>query len=432
MKKFMCAIFILLMTIFINVPNIIADESNVCSYGDGKKTTEENPAFSLTIDKSGNISIDQSIYDISHSQIKPFLMQNLESTTGEIKVSDKALQYQELELSEYCPKRIYMCEYEIMTHNTGLFNLFTEGSVDNAFIEKEIYLFGSEEAANSHSELKDLKNGEVKVGSGKLDQFLFFNSWCNVGSSIGNITHNNTAYWLGVAEFFITFGSPYQLTCFTTASTTALTTQLYNASDFYIRSKKCDWYYSQGDQMTYSLTCPNLAAYQKRYFTQLEGYDACKDDDAGCISQWLTIANETEDQIRNYCNSILSKYNYDGSDQQFCIEDCLNISNNIISAKRSVGLISDETPECGFSGRLLVWVSNILRWIKYILPVAVIILSILDFIKAIGSDKDDEMKKAQGKFIRRLIAAALVFIIPFVIEFILDKMGFGYNDCGLF
>ena len=50
----------------------------------------------------------------------------------------------------------------------------------------------------------------------------------------------------------------------------------------------------------------------------------------------------------------------------------------------------------------------------------------------IGADKEDEMKKAQKKFIIRLIAAALVFIIPLIIEFILTKMGFEYNGCAIF
>ena len=59
-------------------------------------------------------------------------------------------------------------------------------------------------------------------------------------------------------------------------------------------------------------------------------------------------------------------------------------------------------------------------------------MGILDFIKAIVADKDDEMKKVQGRFVKRLIAAALVFIIPLIIEFVLTKMGFDYNDCGLF
>ena len=80
---------------------------------------------------------------------------------------------------------------------------------------------------------------------------------------------------------------------------------------------------------------------------------------------------------------------------------------------------------------MLVWLNNIVRWAKYILPVIVIILGILDFIKAVGSDKEDDMKKAQGKFMKRLIAAALVFIVPLILEFILEKMGFNYNSCGI-
>ena len=86
---------------------------------------------------------------------------------------------------------------------------------------------------------------------------------------------------------------------------------------------------------------------------------------------------------------------------------------------------------CGFSQRLIHWIANIIRWVKYIIPVAVIVLGILDFIKAMSANKEDEMKKAQQRFIRRLIAAALIFIAPFIIEFVLDKLGFAANGCGI-
>ena len=77
-------------------------------------------------------------------------------------------------------------------------------------------------------------------------------------------------------------------------------------------------------------------------------------------------------------------------------------------------------------------VMTVLKYVQtYSWPVAVIVLGILDFIKAIATDKDDEMKKAQKRFIIRLIAAALIFIIPFIIEFVLDKMGFIANGCGI-
>ncbi|MDO4963845.1 MAG: hypothetical protein Q4E75_07120, partial [bacterium] len=58
-------------------------------------------------------------------------------------------------------------------------------------------------------------------------------------------------------------------------------------------------------------------------------------------------------------------------------------------------------------------------------------LGILDFIKAMSQDKDDEMKKAQKRFVIRLISAALIFILPFILEFILNKMGIDANGCGI-
>ena len=91
----------------------------------------------------------------------------------------------------------------------------------------------------------------------------------------------------------------------------------------------------------------------------------------------------------------------------------------------------DYSATCGFSENLIGWINNILNIVKYILPVLVIILGIIDFIKAIASDKDDEMKKAQGRFAKRLIAAALAFIIPFIIVFVLEKFGFVAEGCGV-
>ena len=52
---------------------------------------------------------------------------------------------------------------------------------------------------------------------------------------------------------------------------------------------------------------------------------------------------------------------------------------------------------------------------------------ILDFIKAIASESDDEMKKVSARFAKRLIAAALIFIIPFILDFILRMFNIGLD-----
>ncbi|MBQ9072536.1 MAG: hypothetical protein IJY25_05215 [Bacilli bacterium] len=163
----------------------------------------------------------------------------------------------------------------------------------------------------------------------------------------------------------------------------------------------------------------------RTYATYIETLDTfwknCENNVSSC-KDYSTL----KDKVSNLCNSLTKYADYEKSD---CLKSCLNFKDDIINIEDT----SEDTGSCGFSQRLLAWIANIVRWIKYIIPVAVIVLGILDFIKAVGADKDDELKKAQGKFIKRLIAAALIFIIPFIIEFVLDKMGFGeyISGCGI-
>lgn len=142
-----------------------------------------------------------------------------------------------------------------------------------------------------------------------------------------------------------------------------------------------------------------------------------------CSIEQKNKYNQAKNKIKQFCYSKMANSQYFDP----CLKSCLEL-NDLISSTE--GKSSDEF-NCGFSEKLIMLIANIIKWVKYIIPVIAIVLGILDFIKAIASDKDDEMKKAQGKFIKRLIAAALVFIIPFIIEFILTKMGFIVNGCGI-
>ena len=61
-----------------------------------------------------------------------------------------------------------------------------------------------------------------------------------------------------------------------------------------------------------------------------------------------------------------------------------------------------------------------LNLVKIIVPVLVIVLGSLDFVSAIFSQDDGNMKKAQTKFIKRLIIAVAIFVAPSILKFILD------------
>ena len=86
---------------------------------------------------------------------------------------------------------------------------------------------------------------------------------------------------------------------------------------------------------------------------------------------------------------------------------------------------------CGgeeFPYMLAQFTSSCVTIIKIIVPIILIILGVIDMLKATSSQKEDEMKKAQNAFIKRLISALLVFFIIAIVQFtfnILSNTGFG-------
>ena len=81
-------------------------------------------------------------------------------------------------------------------------------------------------------------------------------------------------------------------------------------------------------------------------------------------------------------------------------------------------------------------INEILMYPKIIVPILLILLGTLDFAKAVISSKEDEMKKAQSKFITRIIAAVGVFFVPALVDLIMQLAdivweGTGFYSCGL-
>lgn len=69
----------------------------------------------------------------------------------------------------------------------------------------------------------------------------------------------------------------------------------------------------------------------------------------------------------------------------------------------------------------LGWLLNmILNYIKIIGPVLVVILSSIDFIKAVIGTDEKAMKEAQSKLIIRLVAAIALFLVPTLVQLLLS------------
>ena len=77
-------------------------------------------------------------------------------------------------------------------------------------------------------------------------------------------------------------------------------------------------------------------------------------------------------------------------------------------------------------------ISRIIRIIKILVPIILIVLGMIDYGKAVVSGKEDVMKKCSSAFVRRCIAAVLIFLTVALVQFgfgILGDTGNELFDC---
>jgi len=185
--------------------------------------------------------------------------------------------------------------------------------------------------------------------------------------------------------------------------------------------------YCIGDNCSTTGICENYDVLIDNLETVISGYSSASSVQKKDI---LNEYNQKKDELNSFCVSALSNLNYS---EGGCLEKCLKNAELIAEIEKANGLRTDydDKAKCGIGTSIVNMVYNVLKWAKYIAPALVIILTMLDFIKAIAAQNDDDMKKAQGKFVKRLIVAALLFLLPLIINFILQTFGLYDSSCDI-
>lgn len=86
--------------------------------------------------------------------------------------------------------------------------------------------------------------------------------------------------------------------------------------------------------------------------------------------------------------------------------------SNILTIENCIKLFSD-------SPKLLNMIKTIVNATKIGIPILLVGLGTLDFSKAIFEGSEENMKKAQGKFIKRLMIGVCIFLIPTLLKLFL-------------
>ncbi len=74
----------------------------------------------------------------------------------------------------------------------------------------------------------------------------------------------------------------------------------------------------------------------------------------------------------------------------------------------------------GIPARFIRITKFLYNFIQVLVPVVIVILGILDLVKSIAGQKEDEIKKGQQTFIKRLIGAVVVFFVFAIIKFLVS------------
>lgn len=86
---------------------------------------------------------------------------------------------------------------------------------------------------------------------------------------------------------------------------------------------------------------------------------------------------------------------------------------------------------CGGEGIVIIkTISSILTVIQIAVPILLIIFGSIDLMKAVMAGKEDEIKKSQGTFVKRAIAAVIVFFIPTIVGLLLNLLPVGEIEIG--
>lgn len=91
-------------------------------------------------------------------------------------------------------------------------------------------------------------------------------------------------------------------------------------------------------------------------------------------------------------------------------------------------ILAVEDAVCGTTtipGALVSVIRTVYTLIKVAIPLILILMGMLDLGKAVISQKEDDIKKQQGIFVKRLISAALVFFVFAIVQLVVNIIDTG-------
>ena len=138
----------------------------------------------------------------------------------------------------------------------------------------------------------------------------------------------------------------------------------------------------------------------------------------------LKILTPSDDLYKKYNDEYkktVENAKYDSPFEQVEIDEDSKYDNNVDSKDDNDIDLSGCIIDKGTLS-IIYWIMNIIRIGGVIL---LVVLGMLDFVKAAASGEQEEMKKSKSKFVKRLIACVVLFFVPIIVEILVGLVNLG-------
>ena len=101
----------------------------------------------------------------------------------------------------------------------------------------------------------------------------------------------------------------------------------------------------------------------------------------------------------------------------------------ILNLNKVSALTLDGATDCKklVGAEIVEFITDLFNMVKWIALALGLVLGMLDFFKAVAASDDGALKKSATKFVKRLIGIVILFILPILLEYILDISGVSHG-----
>lgn len=166
------------------------------------------------------------------------------------------------------------------------------------------------------------------------------------------------------------------------------------------------------------------------------------------LKKWSSATDYTSDLTKSW-NGLVHKYEdktelkCDPNKDNNCIDDAGESVKKQGEKEQTIGEqyiesdgLANMTLTCDDASETIKLLKQVYRLLRYLIPVLIIGLSIVDFIKVVANGEDKVFKEAWSKFVKRLIIGIVILLVPVLLGFIIKLSGvinaYGIDENNIF